>query len=181
MQPSLFGHPRTGRFRTLLTDPPWMETGGGQVKRGADRHYPLLPTREIPHVIGSAPNWDPAADAHLYLWATNNFLEDGLWVMAQLGFRYVTNVVWVKDRAGLGQYFRGRHELMLFGVRGRGLEVATERKDLPTVLEAPRGRHSAKPPASYDLIEARSQGPYAEVFARSRRPGWSSWGNEVTA
>jgi len=31
-------------FRTIMMDPPWLERGGGQVKRGADRHYPLLPT-----------------------------------------------------------------------------------------------------------------------------------------
>lgn len=32
---------------------------------------------------------------------------------------------------------------------------------------------------SYALIESRSRGPYAEIFARSHRAGWESWGNEV--
>ena len=28
-------------------------------------------------------------------------------------------------------------------------------------------------------IEALYAGPYAELFARQRRPGWDAWGNEV--
>jgi N6-adenosine-specific RNA methylase IME4 len=172
-------------FRTILCDPPWNESGGGKIKRGADRHYPLLATRDIPRVMLSAPEWRPADDAHLYMWVTNNFLPDGLFVMSQLGFRYVTNLCWVKDRAGLGQYWRGQHELMLFGVRGAGLDVRTERRDLTTVVDepsvygAPRGQHSAKPWLFHELIERRSQGPYLEMFARSARAGWVAWGNQA--
>ena len=202
-----------GRFRTILADPPWMERGGGKIKRGADRHYPLLPTKKIPGVMKSAtrsdgsPLWLPASNAHLYLWVTNNFLEDGLWVMRQLGFRYITNLPWVKVRnddqlsllplpsikTGTGQYFMGGHELILFGVRGKGLDpsVCTARRDIGTVILAEHERdedngnkivHSRKPLSIYrDKIEARSKGPYLELFARSGREGWTSWGNEVAA
>lgn len=172
-------------IRTVMADPPWLERGAGQIKRGADRHYPLLPTIEIPIVMKSCPYWSEVAEdaAHLYLWATNNFLEDGLYVMRELGFRYITNLVWVKDRPGLGQYWRGQHELLLFGVRGEGKSalVRRDRDDLTTSpIYARRGEHSAKPEASYERIEARSRGPYLEVFARSTRPGWTAWGNEVS-
>lgn len=173
------------RFGAILCDPPWAEHGGGKCKRGADRHYPLLPTRDIPRVMLMAPEWRPADDSHLYMWVTNNFLPDGLWCMGQLGFRYVTNLCWVKDRAGLGQYWRGQHELMLFGVRGSGLEARTDRRDLTTVVDepslygAPRGQHSAKPELFHDLIEQRSRGPYLEMFARQPRVGWTLWGNQA--
>lgn len=175
-------------FRTVLLDPPWLERGAGKVKRGADRHYPLLPTVDIPRVIQSAPVWHRIADdAHMYLWATNNFLQDGLWVMSMLGFRYVTKLEWVKDRVGLGQYWRGRTEPLLFGVRGEGYAVRTERRDLDNVIDdpdcygAPRGEHSAKPELFRDLIEQRSHGPYLEMFARTPREGWTLWGNEAPA
>lgn len=169
-------------FRTILVDPPWMERGGGAIKRGADRHYPLLHEDQILSTMLSCPLWRPSPNAHLYLWVTNNFLPTGLRLMDSLGFRYVTNVVWAKDRPGLGQYFRGQHELLLFGIRKRAPKptaVRTERKDLASLLSAARGQHSAKPEASYELVEARSLGPYLEMFARSERPGWTSWGNEV--
>jgi N6-adenosine-specific RNA methylase IME4 len=43
----------------------------------------------------------------------------------------------------------------------------------------PKGKHSKKPDAMYELIEDRSMGPYLEMFARNTRPGWDSWGDEI--
>lgn len=39
--------------------------------------------------------------------------------------------------------------------------------------------HSRKPVEFHELVEARSHGPWLEMFARTTRPGWASWGNEV--
>lgn len=173
-------------YATILADPPWLEQGGGKCKRGADKHYALLRTRDIPSAMMSAPQWQPAPNAHLYLWTTNAFLPDALFVMRALGFRYVTNVAWVKERegkvqTGLGQYFRGGHELLLFGVRGSGKSVCTEVRNIPSVIKAPRGEHSRKPDAFYEMIEARSTGPYLEMFARGKREGWKRFGLEAAA
>ncbi len=35
------------KYKTIYIDPPWMERGGGKIKRGADRHYPLMKTKDI--------------------------------------------------------------------------------------------------------------------------------------
>jgi len=87
-----------------------------------------------------------------------------------------------RAQVGLGQYFRGGHELLLFGVKGRGLNVRTEARNIPSVLFAPRAAHSRKPPEFYELIERRSRGPYLEVFCRGKpRRNWTGWGNEVQA
>lgn len=169
-------------YRTIVADPPWLERGGGKIKRGADRHYPLMTTTDIIETMRVALRDHRVAttmDQHLYLWVTNNFLADGLETMTALGFRYVTNLVWVKQRIGLGQYFRGQHELCLFGVRGKGFAVKTDDRTIRSVIEADRGRHSAKPDAFYELVERRSIGPYLELFARETRLGWTPWGNEV--
>lgn len=181
-------------YRTTLVDPPWMERGGGKSVRGAQRHYPLLPTPQILEVIASSP-FDPDVNSHLYLWVTDNFLKDGLWLMENLGFTYKRTFQWVKVkgeskdlRYGIGQYARGAHETLLFGVRGSGKhpDVCTDRKDIPSVFFAPVEKntdgvriHSRKPQISYEVIEARSKGPYLELFARCQREGWSSWGNEI--
>ena len=104
-----------GPFSTIYADPPWPERGGGRIKRGADRHYPLLSVTEIAAlpVAGIA-----APDAHLYLWVTNNYLPAGFDVMQAWGFRYVTCITWAKEgRFGLGQYFRGKTEHCLWGAR----------------------------------------------------------------
>ena len=35
------------KYKTIYLDPPWAEQGGGKIKRGADRHYPLMKTKDI--------------------------------------------------------------------------------------------------------------------------------------
>lgn len=176
-------------FRTVLLDPPWNERGAGKCKRGADRHYPVMGVRSIRDTILEAPVWNIGTPAHMYLWVTNNKVPDGLWLMNALNFRYITNLPWVKTRMGLGQYFRGKHELLFFGVRGQGLHphVCTARRDIPTAGEPiphmtdERGKivHSAKPEIFRHTIEERSKGPYLEMFARRYVDGWTTWGNEV--
>ena len=167
-------------YKTVVLDPPWKESGGGKIKRGADRHYPLLKAAAMPEVIKGCPHWSNiGVDAHMYMWVTNTFLPDGLWLMSQLGFTYKTNVVWVKQRIGLGQYFRGQHELCLFGVRGDSYSVRTGDKTIASVIKADRGKHSKKPDVFLEMVEKRSNGPYLEVFARRVRENWTCWGNEV--
>jgi N6-adenosine-specific RNA methylase IME4 len=195
------------RFPTLLLDPPWEEKGGGKIKRGADRHYKTLKLKAIFQEIWMSPIFRPTDNAHMYLWVTDNFLPQGIELARQLGFRYIHTISWIKlvneafevigekqleklrGRAlddviremlkmGLGQYFRGSKELALFCVKGKGYDVCTEARDLNDVLIGPRGKHSAKPDCMYDLIEARSVGPYAEFFARGccERENWTFLG-----
>ena len=215
---SLF--PERREVRCILSDPPWPERGAGQSTRGAQRHYDLARVRDIPDIMraGMAElNVAPAADAHHWMWTTDNYLPGALWCLATLGFDYVRTAVWVKMRdpfivvtsalaritatltkstviqtaewlwkelklqIGLGQYLRGSHELLLLGVRGSGMAptVRTDARDVPSVMFGRRGAHSRKPESSYTLIERVSKGPRVELFARSKRRGWISWGNEV--
>src|SRR4051812_28051445 len=100
----------TVKYGCIVADPPWQESGGGKIKRGADRHYPLMRTEDIAALPVSSI---VLPDAHLYLWITNNFLARGahVQVAAAWGFRPVTVLTWKKEgRIGLGQYFRGTTE-----------------------------------------------------------------------
>lgn len=181
----------TTRYKCVLMDPPWPERGGGKCKRGADRHYPIMSIREIKWTTfeyfygGLLANREIRVDidgCHLWIWATNNHMPCGVELMRHLGFRYITNIAWVKvknDRLqkGLGQYTRGCHELLLFGVKGRAMIPETYNRP-PTVLFAERTKHSQKPKEAYELIEKVSPGPRLEMFARNTRIGWDNWGNE---
>ena len=166
------------KYKTIYADPPWAERGGGRIKRGADRHYPLMTTKEI--MALDVPSIC-ADDCHLYLWVTNNFLPDGLKVMEAWGFRYVTMITWLKDRVGLGQYFRGNTESCLFGVKGKLPYKTIEgiRQQGVTGFTAPRTVHSRKPEEMRCMIERVSYGPRIELFAREKHPGWDVWGNQV--
>lgn len=165
-------------YKTIVADPPWAEIGGGKICRGAQGHYPVVKDKDMINVIKDAPCWRPAADCHLWLWITNNRLPLGLEIMAALGFRYVTNLVWVKDRFGIGQYLRGQHELCLFGVRGQAMMPPI--RNVPSVVNAPRREHSSKPGESYRVIERVSPSPRLEMFSRTKRDGWDVWGNQIS-
>lgn len=183
------------KYRTIYADPPWSEFGGGQIKRGADRHYPLMRTRDIAALQLCAPErWFHNLgvhqvvedDAHLYLWATNNKLLDALEVVRAWGFEYKTLITWAKDKFGLGQYYRGQTEHVIFATRGVCPYRVGENgkraqgRTLIDGFDAPRGEHSVKPEVMRKWIESVSPGPYLELFARRRVEGWDAWGNEVS-
>lgn len=168
------------KYHTIYADPPWSEHGGG--RRGANVHYPLMKTKEI---IALSPMVQDLADdnAHLYLWTTNNFLRDALEVMNAWGFRYVTAITWVKDRMGLGQYFRGMTEHCLFGLRGKlpYKVIDGKRQQGKTGFFEKKREHSRKPVQMREMIEKVSYPPFIELFARERFDGWDAWGNEICA
>lgn len=167
------------KYHTIYADPPWIEHGGGG--RGANVHYPLMKTKEI---IAMAPMVQDLAEdnAHLYLWATNNFLRDALEVMDAWGFRYVTTITWMKDRIGLGQYFRGLTEHCLFGIRGKlpYKVIDGKRQQGKTGFFEEKREHSRKPVQMREMIEKVSYPPFIELFARERFDGWDAWGNEIS-
>lgn len=166
-------------YRTIVADPPWAyrTTTGITVRTSpgtacAEDNYSTMTDAEL----CALPVADLAMpDAHLYLWTTNPKLPNAFSVMAAWGFVYKTTLTWVKQGAlGLGFFFRGMTEHVLFGVRGNA-PIPTERRQR-NVFTAPKTGHSIKPACFGDLVEVASDGPYLELFARSPRLGWDSWG-----
>lgn len=166
----------TDRFHTIVIDPPWDWGDEGDVSQfGRGKHeYAAMSFDELM----ALPVADRAADScHLYLWITNRSLPKGFALMEQWGFRYVTCVTWCKPSIGMGNYFRGSTEHVLFGIRGSQQLL---RADVGTWFQADRqGKHSTKPNEFYDLVERCSPGPWLEIFSRKERNGWVSWGAEV--
>lgn len=163
-------------YKTIMADPPWNETGGKDC--GANHRYSVMKTPDIIEVMKSADKWNPADSCHMWMWVTNNFLPDGLEVMQALGFRYINNIVWLKTGLGIGQYLRGKHELCLFGVRGKAM-MPTDRSVETMIFYSPKAAHSRKPDAVTHHIERVSPGPRLEMFARGPRHGWDVWGNQT--
>lgn len=166
-------------YRTLLMDPPWAERMVGRFRSTrhsrADRlPYPTLTLEQIAGIDVPALAEE---DAHLWLWTTNSTLSAGYDLMRGWGFRVLAPIVWVKP-SGLGAWFVHRTQTILFGYRGK-LRMRTRFR--PNVLFAPATKHSRKPECSYELIEAVSDAPRLELFARRPRAGWDVWGNEVAS
>ena len=171
-----------GIFRTVYADPPWKEVGGGKITRGAQKHYELMPTKDI-IAMGNEVRRVTADQSHLYLWVTNNFLKDGLAVMEGWGYTYITTITWMKNKMGLGQYYRGMTEHCLFGRRGKALPYKLldtgKRAQGKTGFYAEKQEHSAKPTDMREMIERVSYGPYLELFGRQLVAGWDVWGDQA--
>ena len=157
--------PVEGRFRTLIIDPPWAYD-----QSIAGRARPQYATMTVEQLMAlRVPMWIDE-NGHVYLWVTNGFMEAGHQLMRHWGVPVVTILTWVKTNGfGLGTTFRNSTEHVLFGVRG---QLPIRRHDLATHFMAPRGEHSAKPDAFYDLVRQASYPPFGEAFQRQPRDGF---------
>lgn len=196
-----------GPFATVVADPPWdysrKLSGGGTSgyspvhpsrggNRGAANHYPTLSVDELSQLpVGEVV----AAKAHLYMWTTGAFIVEAHQLAEAWGFAPKGIIPWIKVkkdagrhvqqahgdlhaalRMGMGLYLRWASEFVVFAVKGK---LATLRNDVNGVVFAERRAHSQKPDELYELVEAVSPGPRLELFARTRRPGYEVWGNEI--
>lgn len=159
-------------YRTIVADPPWQYRSAA-TKADARKHYQTLPLADICE-LGIAQ--EAAKDAHLWLWTTNAFMEQGHQVVRAWGFEPMTILTWCKKQPGVGYYLRNNTEHCIFATRGK--PIVPEIKAMATWFIWPRSAHSQKPEAFYDLVEQVSPGPYLELFARRNRLGWDTWGNE---
>lgn len=165
------------KFTTLVVDPPWDwgdEGDKDQLGRGRTTYGEIGFDDLLAFPVGDKA----ASDAHIYLWITNRSLPKGFKLLDAWGFRYVTCLTWCKPSFGMGNYYRGSTEQVLFGVRG---SLPLKRRDVGTWFEAPRGQdgHSSKPAEFYELVESCSPGPYLDVFSRRERRGWVCWGGQL--
>jgi N6-adenosine-specific RNA methylase IME4 len=158
------------KFGTIYCDPPWPVEG--RVFR-----YPTMSLAEL----AALPIAELAAPrCHVHLWVpTAQLLPAAFELLDGWGLRVASSLIWVKS-GGVGAgggYWRARHETVLSATNRDGDRF--DASDLPSVVEAPRGRHSEKPAIIRDMVERASPGPRLELFARERAEGWTSWGNEI--
>ena len=168
--------PTDSLWQVVLADPPWRYEHVKTNSRAIEQQYPTMALEDIcamPVASLCAP------DAVLYLWATAPKLEEALSVMATWEFTYRTCAVWTKPQIGMGYWFRQQHEILLVGTRGHpGAPLEALRRG--SVFEAPRTKHSAKPTAVAEMIEAQyPERARVELFSRSPRRGWLAHGTDA--
>jgi N6-adenosine-specific RNA methylase IME4 len=180
------------KYKTIYLDPPWkICTGGWSIRKKTgiknkgwgtpQNHYPVMNTKDIIEELQFVKDISDE-QCHMYMWVVNNKIEDALTVVKELGFTYITNVCWVKDKIGMGQYFRGQHELLFFCRKGSPMPYKYENEKkvtISSVVIEPKNEHSKKPHSFYTMIERVSYGPYIELFARNKRDGWHTWAPHI--
>ena len=174
------------KYDVILADPPWSfkswNANTGPKGRTAAKHYPVMDHADI----ANFPINDLAKEnCALFLWVVWPSLPECMAVGEQWGFTYRTIAwLWAKARRsgfgfhfGLGYYTRANTEPCLLFVKGR-MPVAV--KDVMALIYSPVREHSRKPDEQYGKIERLYPNmDCVELFARQKREGWHSWGNEV--
>jgi N6-adenosine-specific RNA methylase IME4 len=161
--------PVSGKFSTLIIDPPWQTSGG----RGCP--YALMNQQQLLDL--PVPQW-LQDDAHVYLWTTNEEFENALCLFTHWEILRKQILCWNKTYAngapkiGMGHNFRNTVEFILFGVRGH-LRTREAARSIGTGFNAPvTGEHSTKPDKFYEIVKAASYPPFGEVGQRTPRDGF---------
>lgn len=182
---------RRGHYGALYADPPWhyaVWAEDSQSSRLASAKYKVMSTAEI----AALPVGDLAApDAVLFMWITWPQLFDAKEVIDGWGFTYKTCAFsWMKAHArqmdmlrddadaqvGMGYWTRANSEVCLLATRGKPKRLNA---DVRQGIIEPRRQHSRKPDCVPGRIERLVAGPYVELFARTTRLNWDSWGNQT--
>lgn len=176
------------KYKVILADPPWAYANFKKAANGAPQ-YRTMPTAQI----GEIPVGDWAdKDTLLVMWTTWPLLNEGLSLIKDWGFDYITGMPWVKTlpssgdiSTGVGFWSQSCSEILLLGRRGKVSPPKVEKQlgllvDEPRVFYSPVSRkHSRKPSGIHDWVEANFDGPYLELFATQKRDGWTCWGLDL--
>ena len=171
------------KYNVIYADPPWYfksysKKGEG---RNPNQHYDCMNLDDIKNMkVGDIAN----DNSVLLMWVVDPLLDKAFEVINAWGFKYKTvGFTWTKTNkksmgffTGLGYWTRSNPEMCLLATKGKPKRIS---KSVPQLVVEQRREHSRKPDIMYNHIENLLDGPYIELFARTKRPGWDSWGNEI--
>jgi len=162
------------KYSVVYADPPWRYSFSKSKSRKIENHYETMTLEDI-----CSMQLPVEKNAVLYLWATAPKLLEALKVMEAWGFKYKTQAIWDKCRIGMGYWFRGQHEILLVGTKGK-FSPPEQMFRISSIFKSPRGKHSKKPDDFRAMIKLWFPGHNRiELFSRAKFPGWDHWGNEI--
>jgi len=174
------------KYKLILADPPWRQFQAGRKKvrpnsSGGELPYKVISLEEIKEHLRKMVK-QTEEDSILFLWTIDKYLFEAQKIAEELGYKLHARMVWNKV-TGIPACFTIRygHEYLLYMYKGKLTKVATEeRGKIHSVFTEQVKKHSQKPEISYQIIERLYPNcEKIEMYARQRRNGWDSWGDEV--
>ena len=176
------------KYKIFYVDPPWRQSKGGKKNvrpnsSGEKLDYQVISLDEIKQIMKDKLSQGEENNV-LFLWTIDKYLFEAQKIAEELGYKLHARMIWNKV-TGIPCAFTIRygHEYLLYMYKGKLLKVADEeRGKIHTVFKEQVKRHSQQPGEAYRIIERLYPNTNKlELFARNRRDGWNSWGNEVPA
>ena len=176
------------KYDIIYTDPPWKQTRGGYhaarpFTSGNALPYDVMELSDIKdmheHVFDNLVN-----DKHnVFMWTIEKYLRDTEDMMHDLGYKLHIRMIWDKGNGPVPAYtVRFSHEYLLWFYKpGKIILPCDEtRGRYSTVLRESHTVHSKKPQCAYEMLEHMfPNSRKLEMFARSERSEWDSFGNEL--
>ena len=167
-------------FDIVYADPPHPQKKGGlrAVRKNQKRNldYQTLSMDEIKDILSKFPS------KVLFIWTIDKFLFETQKIAEELGYKLHARIIWDKQN-GVAPAFTIRYttEYLLWMYKTPMLKIdEKQRGKFTTLIQEKSTIHSKKPIKAYEMIEALYPNKTKiELFARNRRDGWESWGNEV--
>lgn len=174
------------KYKIILVDPPWKQSKGGKKSVSPDSSgekldYPVIPLSDIEDIMRNVVELSDTQNV-LFLWTIDKYLHEAEAITRRLGYKLHARMIWNKV-TGIPAAFTIRygHEYLLYLYKGGLMPVdKAERGKIHSVFTEQVKRHSQKPEFAYQMIERLyPQMEKLEVFARSKREGWTAIGNEI--
>lgn len=181
-----------GGFRVILADPAWAYDQKVR-KTLDDAQYKTL---SIERIKAMPVEQLAAKDCALFLWSTWPHVALGTHVEVMRAWGFIPKTlafIWVKRSSkqgkidwGNGSWTRANTEPCFLATRGApkrvdaGVHQYLEDFEPEEVLDAARGRHSAKPTVVREkILKLMGDVPAIELFARERVPEFNCWGDQA--
>jgi len=173
-------------YNLLYIDPPWRQSKGGKKlvrpnSSGKELDYSVLNLEQIEDIIQKASDLT-TDNSIMFLWTIDKYLFEAEEIAKKLNYKLHARMIWNKV-TGIPAAFTIRygHEYLLYMYKGKLTKVAKEeRGKIHSVFTEQVTKHSKKPEIAYQIIERLyPETKKLELFARNKRNGWDSWGNEI--
>ena len=161
-----------GVFEVVVIDPPW--SYGREYDPDSSRVANPYPEMNQDELLKLNPPF--ADDCIIFLWTTHRFIWDAKELLDKWGFEYKANLVWDKEKIGMGAWLRMQCEFCLVGIKGKPIWNNTKWRD---IIREPRREHSRKPDIFYEMVDEITIGRKLDFFSRAEREGWISYGNDT--
>ena len=173
-------------YDIIYSDPPWPQQKGNKRSCRPNQEKNLdYKTMDIESIFDLHKHFFANTNNkhNVFMWTIDKFLHETEQEMTKLGYVLHARFIWDKGN-GIAPAFTVRfsHEYLLWFYRKGNLLKPSEstRGKFLTVFREPSTIHSKKPIYAYEMIEEMFPSyKKIELFARNRREGWESWGDEI--